>query len=213
MFNFTLEPSNSEKIESGSLYIELPVYRDLLGSEYDLVEQMDVDEMTWNTKLLELTEKLAKGKNMLLVDVFELLNKAEVSTKDKQIEFLGEYFPEFVQIINSKPNFKELKLKLITEICKRADPSITLEDVSKLPRGFTQKIHDFAIREQIGESTESYKELLAKKTNLEFEFDRARVTIDQIYKLNQHKKSQTTQVIESYYAEFDSMGKQKPDVF
>lgn len=206
MFNFQLEPLKTEKITQGSLFIELPVYNDLLGVEYDLIEEMEVTEMLWNSKLLELTEKLATSRNEQLADIFQLLNEAESAGHEKRIELLGSFFPEFVAIINSKPKSRDGVLKLVTQICRRANPEITEEEVRKLPRNFTQKIHDFCLREQLGDAAVPYNDLLGQKQTLEINYSKSRAVIDSIYN-STNKPGAVKSLIEEYYKSFDSLGK------
>lgn len=209
MYNFNIEPLRTERVEQGKLFIELPVYEDLLGSEYDLIQQIEAEEMVWNSRIVELTERLAKHKNMLLLDVVKLLNEAENAGDDQRVNLLGEFFPEFVQIINAKPKSKDITLRLITEICRRASPDITPEEIAKLPRGFVDKLRDFALREQLGSGTESYRDLLLTKQKFEAEFGKARSVIDEVYRLTKSsdKNPNTKKCIEDYYLSFDSMGK------
>lgn len=212
MYNFNLEPLRTEIISQGSLFIELPVYEDLLGSEYDLIQEIESEEMLWNSKIVELTERLAKHKNMLMLDVVSLLNEAENAGDSHRIALLGEFFPEFVQLLNTKPKSKDVTLRLITEICRRANSDITIEDIAKLPKGFVGKLRDFALREQLGSETDSYKDLLLTKQKFELEFNKARALIDEIYKLNgvpphTNKSKNVKESIEAYYLSFNDVGK------
>lgn len=205
--NLELVATDYRKFTHGNIELTLPVYRDILGREFDAIEAAESLEMEWNISMVTLTEKLAAARGLNLMEVTKLIGEAENSTTQIQVELLGEFMPEFVKLANARPSQRAKDANLVLAMLHRVDRGVTLEQVFNLPRRLFNEILGFAVEEQQGGEAPQYRELLITSQNAQDEMRKLLKLVEEVYitlkdsdpapkRLDRAKKS-----IEGYYTE------------
>lgn len=149
MLNFKLQPTATKVFEhSSGIRIELPVYGDLLGNEYDVIEEYNSREMAWNKRLLAVAQAIANDKNLGLWEVTQLMNQAEFSgSPEEQYSILGKHVTEFLDVLSSKPSEQLRSYHVVSALLERVE-KVSIETLKGLPRNFLRQLEDFIQEEQ-----------------------------------------------------------------
>lgn len=162
MFNYNVEAKEYKKFSSGNINFELPVYGDLLGEEYDVIENLDRSELQWNQRLIAVTEQIAQSKGMGLWEVSKLLTTAETATPQDRYDLLGDHLTDFTAILAERPSESRRIYAIALAMLRRTDPDIREETIKKFPRRLLQEIVDFAVSEQQSAEHIPYTDLIAR---------------------------------------------------
>lgn len=189
MFNLNLAPLRTEQIKFGNTSVEFPVYEDLLGEEYDVIEALDQREARWNQKLITLADKLAREKGLQAWEVANLLNNLETASVEDKLEAIGTHLAELTELQATRPlESTRIIETTVAVIRSRIDNTFTINHARQLPKKFLQQVADFAYREQMQGKYLSYSELLAKKSMADDQLNAAMGVIDAVIEVLKDSK-------------------------
>lgn len=181
--------------------IKLPVYNDLLGMEYEELESIENEENEWNTRLLELANKVADEKGIDIYQVSELLSNAENAGEQEKMDIMGSHLLDFNRIISERPAESQKVLRLAKVVLTtRVNPELSSEDVKKLPRKIIQGLYDFLLEEQSEGEFQNRAELERELKYYRESYERTRPMVDVLMELKDKSnlnKAQKTRIDEA----------------
>jgi hypothetical protein len=179
-FNYTLVPTEEHNIKLGNIYFELPVYGDLLGEEYDVLEELERRSNTWNARLLDLTTLIATEKQISVFQVSQMMVVSELAPDSERFAVLGNHVPEFMRLIAERPSDQERLFAIATVILKRVDPDAHVSKTKQLPMKVVKMLVDFADMEKEQGSHMSYEEAINRYMLLEEQYTLMQTVLDKI---------------------------------
>ena len=193
MFTLNIAPVRIETIKLGSANVELPVYEDLLGAEYDVIEALDQREARWNQKLILLADKLANEKGLKAWEVANLLNNLETASVEEKLNAIGTHLADLIELQATRPSEAARILETAVTVMKnRVDESFSIEHAKRMPKKFLQQLADFAYREQMQGKYLSYGELLAKQRMAEDQLTAATGVVETVIEVVKESKIKGT---------------------